>query len=442
MWNVRRRFFQQVIVLTVFLPEGGAMPLASDFETSSATGSPQKSAIEAPAEIQFSAGISFSTYSRLSSFYFFYFALLGAWLPFWPLYLHQLGYGAASIGALAAIMQGTKIIAPSIWGWLADRTHKRLRIIRWGAFAASLIFAGVFFDHDFYWLAFIVAAYSFFWNAVLAQFEVVTLAHLGSRYQNYSRIRVWGSVGFIGAVVGLGYLFDVIALTWLPVLLFALLAGIWLSSLAVGEPPAALSSATKKSGSLRTILRRPVVIAFFATCFLLQAAHGAYYTFFSVWLEQNGYSRSQTGLLWSLGVVAEVVLFLFMHRLIQRYSVRTILIASLLLTVVRWLLIAYGVTILPVLLFAQCLHAASFASYHACAVELVRRLFAGGHQGQGMALYSGLAYGLGGAVGALISGGLWAYSPAGTFVVAALMALAAVLIAWRWIYLPDDVAQG
>jgi len=388
---------------------------------------------------------SLAQYGRLSSFYFFYFALLGAWLPYWPLYLQQLGLGATAIGALAAIMQGTKIVAPNIWGWLADKTGARLRIIRIGACTATLIFAGIFWRHDFYWLAFIVAGYSFFWNAVHAQFEVVTLAHLGAHYQYYSRIRVWGSVGFIGAVIGLGFAFDYVPLQWLPPILLALLAGIWLSSLSVTEPGSEQHiqrGAVEKVGSLGAILRQPVVIAFFVACFLLQAAHGAYYTFFSVWLERNGYSRAHTGLLWSLGVIAEVVLFLYMHRVMRCYSLRGILLCSLALTVLRWLLIAWCVEILPVLLFAQCLHAASFASYHACAVEIVRRLFAGGHQGQGMAMYSGLAYGLGGAAGALLSGVLWNSSPAGTFVLAALLALCALAIAWRWIYIEGDAVAS
>ena len=81
----------------------------------------------------------------------------------------------------------------------------------------------------------VVATYSFFWNAVLAQFEVITLDHLGSRYNRYSQVRVWGSIGFIGTVVGLGWLFDVIAVTALPVVMALLLGGIWLCSLWVTD---------------------------------------------------------------------------------------------------------------------------------------------------------------------------------------------------------------
>jgi MFS transporter, PPP family, 3-phenylpropionic acid transporter len=380
-------------------------------------------------------------YWRLSSFYFFYFALLGAWLPFWPLYLKDLGYGAAAIGLLSGVLQGTKIFAPHLWGWLADRGAARMRVVRSGAVAATVIFAAIFLRQDFWALVLIIAGYSFFWNAVLSQFEVVTLAHLRSDFARYSLVRVWGSIGFIAAVAGLGFFFEIAPLTWLPAILLALLAGIAISSFLVDEPPRATVIASAEHGSLRAIMRQPLAWAFLASCFLLQVSHGPYYTFFSVYLENHGYLRSQTGLLWSLGVIAEVVLFMNMHRLYAYFSLRNILLASLMLAVLRWLIIAYCVDSLPLLLFAQCLHAATFASYHAVAVELVRRLFAGGFEGQGMALYSGVCYGGGAAVGAVGSGFLWAFSPLATFIAAAIAAALALLIAWLWIYPPQSAIE-
>jgi PPP family 3-phenylpropionic acid transporter len=192
-------------------------------------------------------------YWRLSSFYFFYFALLGAWLPFWPLYLKDRGFSAAAIGLLAGIMQGTKIIAPHLWGWLADRGGSRMHVVRSGAIAATLIFSIIFLRNDFFALALIIAGYSFFWNAVLSQFEVATLAHLRDAFQRYSLVRVWGSIGFITAVAGLGFLFETIPLTGLPAILVALLAGIAISSLLVNEPQRATTATPIAPGSLRAI---------------------------------------------------------------------------------------------------------------------------------------------------------------------------------------------
>lgn len=371
-------------------------------------------------------------YWRLSSFYFFYFAMLGAWLPFWPLYLRDLGYGAAAIGTLAGILQGTKIIAPNIWGWLADRSGQRMRIIRLGAFAAIAIFSAIFLSNDFITLVLIVTGYSFFWNAVHAQFEVVAIAHLRERVQRYSLVRVWGSIGFICAVAGLGFYFDHFSIKQLPLFILLLLSGIWFASLAVAEPEMARHKAANERGSLRKIIRDPRLIAFMFSCFLLQLSHGPYYTFFSVYLEAHGYARGQTGLLWSFAVVAEVVLFLFMPKLLAQFALRSILLVSLLLAALRWVLIALFVDSLPVLLFAQCLHAASFASHHATAIEIVRRLFRT-HPGQGMAMYSGFSYGAGAAAGALLSGLFWSYSPVGTFIAAIVVALLAAALVWRFV---------
>lgn len=370
-------------------------------------------------------------YWRLSAFYFAYFGLLGAWIPYWGLYLQELGYGAVAIGYLSAAVMATKVVAPSLWGWLADRSGRRATIIRYGSFFALVIFLGIFVRTDFWWLLLIVVGYSFFWNAVLAQFEVVTLSHLEGQYHRYSLIRVWGSVGFITTVAGIGWFLDHWPITVLPIIFTLLLAGIWLSSLSVSERCDNDSDAGRES-SLWVILRKPPVIAFFVICMLLQIAHGPYYTFFSIHLDALGYSKSTTGLLWSLGVLAEVFLFLVMHKVMAGFSLRAIMLASLVLSALRWYLIGFYADVPVVLFFAQLLHAATFGSFHAVAVELVRRYFKG-YQGQGMALYSGLSFGGGGALGAILSGMLWDSGAGLTFMMAVAVSLLALCIAWVYL---------
>lgn len=375
----------------------------------------------------FSASASIP-YWRLSSFYFFYFALIGAWLPFWPLYLQENGFNAADIGYLTGILMATKIVAPNVWSWLADKTGQRMSVIRGGSLIALVIFLGIFWRLDsFWWLVIIIAGYSFFWNAVLAQFEVVTLSHLKARYQKYGQIRVWGSIGFIIAVTTLGYSFDYFSISWLPWVVIFLLLSIWLSSLTVTEKHELQSSHFERR-SLWIVIKQPSVIAFLVVCFLLQVAHGPYYTFFSVYLQDHGYSRAVTGLLWSLGVFAEVVLFIVMHKLLQRFTLRQIMFASLILSVIRWLLLGFYVDNWLILVIAQIMHAATFGSYHVFAVEFIRRFFAGGLEGQGMALYSSLSFGVGGSVGAVLSGWIWVLNPQITFIAAAFVCVLAVVI--------------
>jgi PPP family 3-phenylpropionic acid transporter len=371
-------------------------------------------------------------YWRLSSFYLFYFAALGALLPYWGLYLAQLGYAAAEIGMLMAIPMATKFAAPFVWGWLGDHLGQRMSIVRLGALMTALVFLSVFWLTGFWQLGLAMALFSFFWNAVLPQFEAVTLGYLGDRAERYARVRVWGSVGFILTVVLLGMAVDSRGPAVVLPALLAIYLSIWLASLLIRDP--APEVAHREQPSILSILRQPPVIAFFIVCFLLQAGHGTYYAFFSIYMAGEGYSKTLIGQLWALGVVAEVVVFLFMHRLLQQFGARRVLMVSLFLAIIRWLMIGNFPQSLAALLLAQCLHAATFGTFHASAIHLVHRYFRGRHQGRGQALYSSLSFGAGGALGSLLSGFLWSSAgPAITYDLSALFSLIALLIAWRWL---------
>ena len=375
--------------------------------------------------------LTFNLYLRLSGFYLFYFAILGILLPYWGLYLQALGFDPARIGELMAIPQATKLVAPSLWGWLADRSGQRMRMVRWACLAAALSFGGVYAAGGLYLeLALVTLLFSFFWNAALPQFEVVTLNHLGERVHHYSRVRLWGSVGFIGAAVGVGFLVEDWGVGIVPALLWGLFAAVWLNSLLVAESPAAPT--IHPALPLGQVLRQPAVIAFFAACFLNQAAHGPYYGFFSLYLEARGYSRECVGLLWGLGVTAEVGMFVFFHQLLPRFGPRRLMLAALALAALRWLLIGHFAGEWPILLFAQTLHAFSFGVFHAVSIHLIHQLFPGALQGRGQALYSSLSFGAGNAVGSLAAGYLWAgLGPTAMFDLAAALGALAWLTAWR-----------
>ena len=143
-------------------------------------------------------------YWRLSSFYLFYFALLGATAPFLALYFDHLGFSSARIGELVAIPMLMRCVAPNLWGWLGDRSGRRLVIVRFGAVCTLLSFCLIFIDKSYAWLALVMALHAFFWHAVLPQFEVITLSHLREQPARYGQVRLWGSIGFILAVVALG----------------------------------------------------------------------------------------------------------------------------------------------------------------------------------------------------------------------------------------------
>lgn len=373
-------------------------------------------------------------YWRLSGFYYFYFSLLGATAPFLALYFDHLGFSAARIGELIAIPMLMRCVAPNIWGWLGDHTGQRLAIVRFGALCTLLCFAGIFVSQSYAWLALIMALHAFFWHAVLPQFEVITFAHLKEQAARYSQIRLWGSIGFIVTVVGLGALFEWICLDAYPWALIVIMAGIVLSSWWAPNAQPQMRPNTQELGGFVQQLRRPGIFAFYLSVALMQLSNGPYYTFLSLHLEALGYSRGVIGQLWALGVLAEIVMFMVMARLLARYSLRTVLLASFLITALRWLLLGNLAEYVPVLLFAQLMHAATFGSFHAAAMHFVQRSFADRQQGQGQALYAALA-GVGGALGALYSGYSWhSLGAAWTFAIASLIVLLAAIITARYLH--------
>ncbi len=367
-------------------------------------------------------------YWRLSGFYVFHFAILGVIIPYWGLLLKGRGFDAQSIGELMAILLLAKIIAPNIWGWLCDHVGHRIWLIRLGALCSLLVFIGLFQVHTFWLIAVVMLAYSFFWNANLPQFETLTFHYLRERAALYARIRVWGSVGFMLAVICLGWLIDLYGTEIVLWVVLGLFFCLWLSTLIVAEPPAVPHP--PGTLALSQLLRRPVVWAFLAAIFLLQASHGPYYTFYTIYLEGYGYTKTLIGQLWALGILAEIALFWVAHHALGRWSVRLLLVVSFVLTALRWVMIALFPQSLTSLVLAQLLHAASFGLFHASAIHWVQHYFPGRLQGRGQALYSSVCFGAGGAVGSLVSGYVW--DDLGgqlTFLLAiALPLLAAILI--------------
>ncbi|MCO6440447.1 MAG: MFS transporter [Nitrococcus mobilis] len=376
-----------------------------------------------------SAGSAATPYWRLAAFYFFFFAVVGGLVPYWGAYLRSLGFGAAAIGELIAILYATKIIAPNIWGWLADRSRRRMATVRLACLMAAVAFAGMLFGRSYGWLALLMALFGFFWNAALPQFEANTMNHLGANDHHYSRIRLWGSMGFIAAVTGLGELTDRMGLQVVPGALLVLVTALAGASLVAPSASAQLSGASHEP--FRRVLLRPNVVGFLAACYLLQASHGPFYVFYSIYLADHGYSGAAIGALWAVGVLAEIMVFLKMHRWLPQFGPRRLMTAALALAVVRWTLVGAFPDWILLQSVAQLLHAGTFGVYHAVAIVLINRFFTGPNQGRGQALYSSLTFGAGVASGSLASGYLWStFGEAPTwYVAAALAATGAVLVA-------------
>lgn len=375
---------------------------------------------------------------RIAGFYFFYFAFVGMFAPYWSLYLKAISFDAVQIALLMSVQPVMRMLAPSLWGWLADHTGKRLLVVQLAALCAAISYTGVFFTTDFYLLLGVMATMSFFWSASMPLVEATTLTYLGKHSARYGRIRSWGSVGFIVAVLGLGYAFDYIAIGWLLWAGLFIMLGILFFSRQM--PRTEILGHHTDSQPVLDIVLQPQVLALFGASFLMSLAHGPYYTFYSIYLVEHGYAKSAVGMLWALGVVCEIGVFFLMPWLLRRRSLVWILQVSLVCAVLRFLLIGWGVESLALLLLAQVLHAATFGAFHAASVALVHQYFQGRHQSRGQALFGSVTYGAGGMVGGLLSGPLWQHWGASLmYSVSAFSALLGLLLLqWKPRRVADD----
>jgi PPP family 3-phenylpropionic acid transporter len=366
---------------------------------------------------------------RLSRFYFFYYFFVGSFVPYWGIYLQSENFSPSSIGILLSLFQISRIVAPNFWGWLADHTGHRVKWIKLTSFLGLIGFIGVFWAKGFFWIFLVMSALSLFTSSTLPLAESLTLAHLATTDGHYSRIRLWGSIGFIVASLFLGYLIDFQGINILLWVLLIAQAIIFFLSNTIPET----QDIQHKTNDLSIwkIIKTPSVIALLIGCTLMVSAHGVLYNFYSIYLKDHGYSSGTIGWLWAVGVICEILIFMAMPKILQRYSLKAILLMSLFLGVIRFILIGASPDDLYLLFIAQMFHAATFGSFHAASIEVIAYYFKGRNQTRGQAIYNSVAYGIGGTIGGLGGGYLIQYLGGQLgFMIAAISPLIGFVVIW------------
>ena len=355
------------------------------------------------------------------SFFFLYFAYVGLVSPYASLFFLDRGFNVIEIAVLMSMLQITRIVGPFSWGWLSDYLSNRVGIIRFCACLAALVFVCIFFLNSY--MAFFV--WMFFLHTILSSLmplgESATVHALfkdNSFDKRYGRLRLWGSIGFIAMVLVAGELFQRKGIELYPIVGMIVLSLLALITFLLHEPKMERRKMVK--GELLVVLFNPDVRWFLLSGFFMIFAHAALYVFYSLYLSNLGYNKFQIGLFWALGVFAEVIFFYFQSKVLSRLDAEVVLQASFGVGVVRFALIAlYPLT--PVLIFAQILHAGTFAAHHSAATKLLQRWFTGPLQARGQALMATISYGLGGTLGGLCAGWIWdAFQPRDVFVMSAL----------------------
>lgn len=367
-----------------------------------------------------------------------YFAHIGFFNPYLPLWLQQLGYGLWAIGLLTALQSATRVVAPYLWAWLGDRHGGPQRWLRWCAVAGLALTLGLIWRPAAAWWLPLVLWLLFMHTSGMMPLSEAALAHAVSHHGGfdagrYGRIRLWGSLGFLVTVVLAGAWFERHGMGSFPAwaaatLLLVLLAVLRLPD--VGRLPG-LGQGAEVVGVWQS-LRRPIVAWFFAALFWHVLAHVLLYVFFSLYLDAQGYGKGVIGALWATAVVVEIAWFFTQGRWLPRFSEGQWLLLAAVLTALRMGATAWGAALLAVLVVAQAVHAITFAAHHTVCIGFINRHFAGPFSARGQALYSVIGYGLAGVCAGAAGGWIttrWGLSA--VFVAAMLAAILAVGCAWQ-----------
>ena len=364
-----------------------------------------------------------------------YFGFIGLFSPYAPLWYQSLGYSTFAIGVLTSLQSATRLFAPYAWGWWADHSGRReplLRLAIGGAVVASL---GFFLFRDYAWIAVVCVALMVCTAGVVPISEAVLAHHVSSGGQvdiaRYGRVRLWGSVGFVAVATAAGFILERAGVERFPLLCSGVLASLLVAAFRLPPSSEPVHAEPVVKGAL-AVLHEPVVAWFFIGTFLTVLAHTSLYAFYSLYLASLGYGQGAIGLLWAVGVAVEVAWFAFQGRWVNRLPMHGWLALAAAVSALRFAAIAAFAGHAAVLIFAQLLHAITFAAQHSACIAVISRHFPGRLRSRGQALYTVLGYGASGVLGGVVGGALSErLGFAAVFWAASAVSVVAVLSCWR-----------
>ncbi len=373
----------------------------------------------------------------IRSQYFFYFAVMGAILPYFNLYCYHIGFSGYQIGVLSALRSFAIVLFPILWGMLADRFRIRKSIYVACNFIGTAVWVGYFFTTDFGPMVLITLAYGIFFTPIISLLEAVTMDTLAGEKPRYGQTRAWGSISFILVVLSLGRVIDSHGV---EIILALVLAGsVAQALLATALPPSKSQQPPVSLAGIRALFTGRFT-AFLVCAFLMLVSHGAYYGFFSIHLENLGFSGMFIGAAWALASVAEIFVMVASPRLFRRFSPEKTMLFSFGAAMLRWLILYWAVSPVVIML-SQVLHAFTYGVFHMASILYVDQLSPKEGKTLGQAVNNSVTYGLGLMVGFYLNG--WLYEHVSVFVlffISAGIAVVGGIVARGWAHLPRSDA--
>ncbi|MDY6789801.1 MAG: MFS transporter [Thermodesulfobacteriota bacterium] len=361
----------------------------------------------------------------IASQYFLYFGVLGIFLPYFNLYCYHIGFTGFQIGALSALRSVTLVLFSLAWGVLADRFQIRRPIYILCNIASALIWIFYLFSENFWVMLFITAFYGMFYAPIISFLEAFSMDVLGKEKKNYGSLRMWGSISFIIVVISLGKIIDFFSVRLILVLILA--GSLLQASISVKIPNIKIAKKDLLSPDTKSLLNTRVIIFLFCA-FLMLVSHGTYYGFFSIHLENLGYSNTFIGITWALASTAEIVVMIQSDRIFKVFSPEKVLTFSFIVAALRWCILFFA-TSETIILLSQVLHAVTYGAFHMASILYIDSLSPDKNKTLGQAVNNAATYGLGLMVGFFLSG--WLYENMDTsflFIISSLIAMAGGII--------------
>jgi len=330
----------------------------------------------------------------LGAYYFFYFSLVGVYVIFMPKSLLELGYSPVEVGIIYAAAPFMRFLLPFVFRHYVSLTPTVYRISLLFTFIGSLIFLQTVHDFWLYLIANLLFGASM--GISLPYVETIALGRLSKKH--YGKVRLWGSLGFMGIALWLGKVLSspyealyYLSATALLTLIFGTLLTRYDN----------ISHASAQEDASFSLLK---YWAFWVSVFLMQVGFGGFYNFFTIYETSHGISLEMTSWMWSFGVFCEIFMLYFQGPLLQRNLLNILQFATL-ITAFRWLMLYLFPGSVVITFATQSLHAVSFALYHTAAITYVFSIYTQKKLAQ--QFFLGIAFGLGGSVGALLSGQIY-----------------------------------
>lgn len=339
-------------------------------------------------------------------FYFFFCALVGVMMPYISMYYKSIGLSASEIGRLMSTFTLSGILVPHFWGWLTAKVGLPKRILQLAILGCFIALIPFNWNKQFETLWLLTCCMALFYSALIPMTDSLAVRSIRKLDVPYTRLRVGGSIGYVFAVAGAGFLIGHFGISVVIPIMTAFAALAVITSFFIKEQAYEIQT-HKATTSFISLVKKPEALLFFALAFLAFMSHAPFNVFFAVHLSNAGYSGQNIGLFMALGVVIEILLFLFFGNTIKRFDVVHLIVLCFVSGIVRWFLVGWFSSVVWVLIFTQLLHSITFALFHMVSIEQIRRLFPERYAGQGQAMYSAFAIGLGGGLGMVITGYLW-----------------------------------